>query len=191
MRNVFLAGACMLCLSASLHAELSEPAAKAAVVYEPIVATVNVLKQSVGPGPMHALQKVESAPRMRQATFTAAAGSLDIQGWCRRSGTSVICQLMITNNDVTQNVHLAGDAKFYDRTSQVYISSKVGLAGTEQGGWTGITAKLLHGLPANGLLRFDKVPEDISEIYRLEFTVNSENGPESKVAIESVIPIAG
>jgi len=160
------------------------PAAEARGTFEIQNGERSNLKQSADSAPMP-VQPVESNPRLRQATFSAAAaGNVDIQGWCRRSGTSVICPLMITNNDPTQGVSFR-DERIYDRESRNYSANKTGLADKE--GWE--PALLLHGLPAKGFFQFGNVPQDVSEIERMEFTVITQHGGESRVVIESPIPI--
>ena len=122
-----------------------------------------------------ALQKVEATPRARQATFTAGLEDFEIQGWCERKGTSVICRLVVVNNGPTRNLCLFG-ASIYDQESRIYHASKSALVG--EGG----CAKLLHGLPAKGTYLFEKVPPDVSEIYRMELI----NG---RVVVEAPVPI--
>jgi uncharacterized protein len=122
-----------------------------------------------------ALQKAQATTRMRQATFTAAAGNIEIQGWCERKGTSVTCRLVLVNNGPTGDFCLYR-ASIYDRESRVYHSNS-GVLTSE-----GPCAKLLHGLPARGAYQFEKVPPDVSEIYRMELF-------EGKVVIESPVPI--
>jgi uncharacterized protein len=124
-----------------------------------------------------ALQKAQATTRMRQATFTAAAGNIEIQGWCERKSTSVTCRLVLVNNGPTENFCLGG-ASIYDRESRVYHASRAVLVGEAQ------CAKLLHGLPARGAYQFEKVPPDVSEIYRMELFEGR-----GTVVIESPIPI--
>ena len=92
------------------------PAAEARGTFEIQNGKPSNLKHSAGSAPMP-VQKVEATPRLRQATFSAAVGDVDIQGWCRRAGTSVTCPLTITNNDTTQSVGLCC-ANIYDRESR-------------------------------------------------------------------------
>jgi hypothetical protein len=135
-------------INARLIATDTGRAISAAAVDIPKVAAVSeLLRQPVTTGPTCAPQRTESASdqqaqpsisptgrgpspaAMPHEVFTVATNGFDIQDRCRRSGGSVICDLKIVNQDVTQNVSLGNEAKIYDVDSHEYTSQTVNLAG--------------------------------------------------------------
>jgi hypothetical protein len=92
------------------------------------------------------------------------AGSylLEVQ-YCNRTGTRVICHLLVTNTGDDGVFHLHGHggqipSRMFDTDGGEYIATSVRLGTNVYTGWAGNI--LINGVPMSATLTFEKVPQE-------------------------------
>lgn len=102
---------------------------------------------------------------------------------CRLSGTTVICDFMITNNDQDRELSVNKSYMFDDFNNE-YNSGRSQLASSE--GSYGVSAFLVSGVPTRARMTFDKVSPDATKmtLFKLNCSVKTGRRSREQIIIE-------
>jgi TolB-like protein len=85
---------------------------------------------------------------------------------CRLSGTSVLCEFIITNNDKDRTIRVySRNSVFFDDLGNQYDNGKMEIANTE------IEVTLISGVPVKARLTFTNVSAEATKITKLQLVV--------------------
>lgn len=151
------------------------------------IARTKEIDELLGPKKLSA-----SPPSVANAAKAASsAGGFEVQvNRCRRRGGSVVCELTITNREEDRETHLDGGGLgtiMYDYKSRAYPATGTSLAGVHDERVS--IAKLLQGTPADAVLTFANVPDDVTGIRQLEVKMWAQGDGDFKAKFANGIPI--
>lgn len=99
--------------------------------------------------------------------------TFDLQG-CKLSGTSVICDFIITNTDKDRKLIICKSSEIYDDFNNKSRASSTELADSRSGGTGCAGTILISGVPTKARLTFDKVSAEATKITLLKLSSNRE-----------------
>jgi hypothetical protein len=161
---------------ASAPPPTTPPAQTAPVVQRAEPAPAKTTPETAPPAP------ISKPPVIEARGFSIAVDT------CRRSGSSVVCKLVLTNKDARRDTQLiAGSSRFITTGNVAYTSSEVVLAGVRNRLYS--QATLLPTLPADGELIFENVPPSVTTIHFLELSMWASNVGHFVVPYPATIPV--
>jgi hypothetical protein len=87
---------------------------------------------------------------------------------CVRSGTTIKCELSITNNIEDRVLYLYTYSRIIDTEGNQYTASVVELGGVKGGVY--VEQKLVQGIPLKGYVTFDNIPAQFNQLALLEIS---------------------